>query len=173
DGFNELLMVYPTDNTNKYHYSAEKHVYTCQVFGAQGQEVISLITFNLPVNDYRGLNGKELWIAEINGKACLYNFMNCTLYMPEAGLSDFINVDDNHHQFFTSDCYYAYDGEGFVLESKYTWQGERDEMITMINDAPCTHEEFHKYQESLDTIVRKIDITPDNDNSATATEAAE
>ena len=173
DGFNELLMVYPTDNTNKYHYSAEKHVYTCQVFGAQGQEVISLITFNLPVNDYRGLNGKELWIAEINGKSCLYNFMNCTLYMPEAGLSDFINVDDNHHQFFTSDCYYAYDGEGFVLESKYTWQGERDEMITMINDAPCTHEEFHKYQESLDTIVRKIDITPDNDNSATATEAAE
>ncbi|MBR5442018.1 MAG: hypothetical protein IKV44_03605 [Clostridia bacterium] len=173
DGFNELLMVYPTNNVSKFHYSPEKYVYVCQVFGVQGEELVSLISFNLPVNDYRSLNGKTLWIAQLNGKTCLYSFMNYTLHMPEEGLSDFINVDDNYHQFFTSDCYYSYNGEGFVLEGKYSWQGERDEMITMINDKRCTHEEFHKYQESLDTIIRKIDITPDNDASTITTEKPE
>lgn len=173
DGFDELLMVYPTTDTNKYHYSSEKYIYVCQVFGIQGEDAVSLISFKLPVNNYRGLNGKTLCIAQLNGKICLYNFMDYTLYMPEEGLSDFKNVDDYHHQFFTSDCYYAYNGEKFILEGKYTWQGERDEMITMINNVRCSQEELHEYQESLDTIIKKIDISSEATELTAHNEEAE
>ncbi len=165
DSFDEFLVVYGIPNENDtHHYSAESHIFVCEIFGAQGTDIVKLLKFNLPVNDYRGLMGKTLWLAEKNGKTYLCNYMNYTLYMPEEGLSDFRNVDDKYHQFFTADCYYTYNGERFVLENSYTWQGERDEMITMINNTRCSQEEFHKYQQSLDTITRKIDISSENKN---------
>ncbi len=163
DKCDEFIVIYGIPNENNaHHYSAEKHIFICEIFGAQGTEVVNLLTFNLPVNDYRGLEGKTLWLAEMNGKTYLCDYMNYTLHMPEEGLSDFTNVDDKYHQFFTADCYFTYNGERFVLENKYIWQGERDEMITMINDERCSPEEFHKYQHSLDTITNKIDISFEN-----------
>lgn len=163
DGFDEFLVVYGILNeTDTHHYSTEKHIFICEIFGAQATEIVNIAKFNLPVNDYRGLMGKTLWLAEQNGKTYLCNYMNYTLYMPEEGLSDFKNVDDNYHQFFTADCYYTYNGEKFVLDNKYVWQGERDEMITMINDERCPTEDFHKYQQSLDTITKKVDISFNN-----------
>ena len=164
DGFDEFLVVYgiPKEN-NTFHYSTEKYTFLCEISALQGTEVVSLVKFDLPVNDYRGLMGKTLWLSEKNGKTYLCNYMNYTLYMPEEGLSDFKNVDDKYHHFFTADCYYSYNGEKFVLDNKYIWQGERDDMITMINDERCSEEAFHKYQQSLDTITKKIDISLDND----------
>ncbi len=168
DKFKEFIIIYGIPNENNaHHYSAEKYIFICEIFGAQGKDVVNLLTFNLPVNDYRGLEGKTLWLAEMNGKTYLCDCMNYTLHMPEEGLSDFVNVDDEYHQFFTADCYFTYNGEKFVLENKYIWQGERDEMITMINDKRCSAEEFHKYQQSLDTITQKADISFNNKDLTT------
>lgn len=162
DGFKEFLIVYGTLNKkDTHHYSPEEHIFICEIFGTQATEVVNLVKLNLPVNDYRGLMGKTLWLAEQNGKTYLCNYMNYTLHMPEEGLSDFTNVDDKYHQFFTADCYFAYNGEKFVLENKFIWQGERDDMITMVNDKRCSLEEFHKYQHNLDAITKKIDIYSD------------
>ncbi len=160
DKSDEFIIVYGIPNeTDTHHYSTEKHIFICEIFGAQGSEIVNLVKFNLPVNDYRSLMGKTLWLAEQNGKTYLCNYMNYTLYMPEEGLSDFKNVDDNYHQFFTADCYYTYNGEKFVLENKYSWQGERDEMITMINDKRCDLSEFYKHQQSPDTVENMVDIS--------------
>ncbi len=160
DKSDEFIIVYGIPNeTDTHHYSTEKHIFICEIFGAQGTEIVNLVKFNLPVNDYRSLMGKTLWLAEQNGKTYLCNYMNYTLYMPEEGLSDFKNVDDNYHQFFTADCYYTYNGEKFVLENKYSWQGERDEMITMINDKRCDLSEFYKHQQNPDIVKNMVDIS--------------
>ena len=174
DSFNEFLIIYNTLNKKETHfYSPDEHVFICEIFGVQGTEIVSLVKTNLPVNDYRGLMGKTLWLAEQNGKTYLCDYMNYTLYMPEEGLSDFKNVDDKYHQFFTADCYFKYNGERFVLENKYIWQGERDNMITMINDERCPTEDFHKYQQSLDTITKKVDVSPQSIDLTTHNEEIE
>ena len=137
DGTEELAIVYskPFDENyqNPYENSTRDSYMLMKVFANQGKDVVNVFECVLPSDEYRSTAGMTLRYGVAGNKTYTFNCMNYTLNMPEVEPEDYAEPND-YNQWFTADCYYEYDGEGFALVHKRAWQGETPESMLMFND---------------------------------------